>query len=325
MEPVSLISIFIIFFTIALCLVLSITKKFHITMILALAMMALFVIQVLFEPALIQQSVSFFSMMTGGGGRYMSFWLDLGFIPEFFFNDPGYWYTIITAMFTHASIAHLFMNLIILLILGQQLEAKIGSTRFFILFIASGVIGMFFTGILGYFGIFGKTTFFTGIGASGAIYGLLGCFFYMYPNKKITFPLIFIFSRLPVWVFALVHFTIQAALFVFTINNGQGGVSYDGHIGGLIGGIMIGIIYKKFFDIGKPQPKTSQALEKLATTKKLKEVLERIQGEDTPEVRKVWLEEFGKNLKCPECSKKGMTYEKKTFKCENEHEIKIDL
>jgi hypothetical protein len=56
----------------------------------------------------------------------------------------------------------------------------------------------------------------------------------------------------------------------------------------------------------KPAPRTEDladysALEPLATTKQLKDDLERIKNETEPAVRKVWLEHFVKNAKCPQC------------------------
>ena len=45
--------------------------------------------------------------------------------------------------------------------------------------------------------------------------------------------------------------------------------------------------------------------------------------EDTADVRKVWLEEFGKNLNCPECGKKNMRYLDRRFKCECGKDIDV--
>ena len=97
-----------------------------------------------------------------------------------------------------------------------------------------------------------------------------------------------------------------------------GSIAY--HIGGFIGGLLFVPLVNKF----KTAHETARAmdkldltkLEKLATNYKLKDMLERIRNEDEREIQQVWLEEFMKNVKCPECKKK-LTVKPGKAKCKN--------
>jgi len=101
-------------------------------------------------------------------------------------------WTLITSMFMHGNFAHLFFNMISLFFVGTLLEKIIGKKRFFLFYIISGLFaGLFFALLSGFFGggiigekIFGNPMTF-GVGASGAIFGLVGILAVLIPKKKI--------------------------------------------------------------------------------------------------------------------------------------------
>jgi membrane associated rhomboid family serine protease len=102
-----------------------------------------------------------------------------------------YLWTLITSMFVHASFAHLFFNMISLFFLGSLVEKIIGKKRFVVFYLLSGILaGIFFVVLAGFFGtgigakIFGDSTT-SGVGASGAIFALVGILTILIPKKKV--------------------------------------------------------------------------------------------------------------------------------------------
>jgi membrane associated rhomboid family serine protease len=102
-----------------------------------------------------------------------------------------YLWTLITSVFVHASFAHLFFNMISLFFVGTLVEKIIGKKRFVIFFLVSGVVAsIFFALLAGFFGtgiggkIFGESTS-SGVGASGAIFALIGVLTVLIPKKKV--------------------------------------------------------------------------------------------------------------------------------------------
>ena len=111
--------------------------------------------------------------------------------PEYIFQGKYLW-TIFTSMFMHASFLHLFVNMFSLFFIGSFIEKVIGKKRFIWFYLAAGVFaGLFFSALSVFFGtttigskIFGSPLIYA-LGASGAIFGLLGLLAILTPNKKV--------------------------------------------------------------------------------------------------------------------------------------------
>jgi membrane associated rhomboid family serine protease len=129
--------------------------------------------------------------------------------------DNGEWYRLVTAMFLHASLLHLAFNMLALYWLGTVVEQALGSSRFLLVYFVSGIAGS--AGALA----LSDPAAFT-VGASGAIYGILGALLVLEYRATGTFagP-------------ALGLIVINLAL-SFAIPN----ISIGGHLGGLAGGIL---------------------------------------------------------------------------------------
>lgn len=93
-----------------------------------------------------------------------------------------YLWTFITSMFVHASFFHLFANMFSLFFVGKFLEKIIGRKRFFWIYMVAGLIGgvFFVAGAI----IFNNTSI-SGVGASGAIFGLVGVLAVLVPFSRI--------------------------------------------------------------------------------------------------------------------------------------------
>ncbi|MDO8517005.1 MAG: rhomboid family intramembrane serine protease [Nanoarchaeota archaeon] len=111
--------------------------------------------------------------------------------PAAFFAGQNLW-TLVTSMFMHAGFAHLFFNMFSLMFIGNFVEKLIGKRRFLIFYLISGIFaGLVFVLSAGLFGgsilggkIFGMPLNY-GVGASGAIFGLVGLLAVLTPRNHV--------------------------------------------------------------------------------------------------------------------------------------------
>jgi membrane associated rhomboid family serine protease len=137
-------------------------------------------------------------------------------------------WTVITYMFLHGSILHIFFNMLILFFFGPLLERQIGSTRFLGLFLGSGILA----------GLVQVLLFpaFPVLGASGAIMGVMGTLAVLLPNLRIY--LYFIPMKL---LYAVLLFAAIDLLFL-----GSGDmIAHGAHLIGLAAGFLYGFMLKR--------------------------------------------------------------------------------
>src|SRR3954465_15665399 len=154
---------------------------------------------------------------TGGGSVGASTLINDGSVSRAAIADGEYW-RLITAGFLHAGVFHLGFNMFALWVLGNLLEPAVGRLRFGLIYFVSLLAGSFGALLL-------EPTAPT-VGASGAIFGLMGAAIVIMRNSGIN-PLE---SGLGFWL-------LLNLLFTFTASN----ISIGGHIGGLIGGVVSGL------------------------------------------------------------------------------------
>ena len=128
--------------------------------------------------------------------------------------DQGEWYRLITAAFLHASLIHLLFNMLVLWFIGAPVEQAIGRGRFLAIYIVSGLAGS--AGAI----IFSPNV--VTVGASGAIFGILGAALVLEGQKN------YVLGGQALGLIAV------NLIFTFAIPN----ISIGGHIGGLIGGAL---------------------------------------------------------------------------------------
>jgi len=120
-------------------------------------------------------------------GNYLNY---LVLTPRLLFENYYVW-TLITSVFLHAGIAHLFFNMFSLYFIGTFVERIIGRKRFLYFYLISGIAAGLFFSILAYFFGFGllekvfRSPGISAVGASGAIFGLLGLLAVLTPRKKV--------------------------------------------------------------------------------------------------------------------------------------------
>lgn len=142
-----------------------------------------------------------------------------------------------TYLFLHAGLVHLIINGLVLFFLGPATERSIGTRQFVILFLLSGVLGG-----LGWALITGSVHTFC-IGASGAVFGVLGAFAALYPHAPLTVLVFFVLPvTLPAWVWALILAGIEL---IAMLRPETGGIAYAAHLaGGLAGYVYTSIVFR---------------------------------------------------------------------------------
>jgi membrane associated rhomboid family serine protease len=155
--------------------------------------------------------------------------------------------TIITSMFMHGGIAHLFGNMLFLFIFGDNIENRIGHFRYFTFYMFCGIIAslahVFASKITG------ANLFIPTLGASGAISGVLGGYLMLFPTRRVVVLLFYFLTDVPALLAIGMWFVFQLISGIGVLGTGaqEGGVAYGAHIGGFIAGFLL----IRFFAIGR--------------------------------------------------------------------------
>jgi membrane associated rhomboid family serine protease len=144
----------------------------------------------------------------------------------------------LTSMFLHGSWMHVIGNMWFLWIFGDNIEDHLGHFSYLVFYVVSGV-GAAVAQIL-----LNPNSSIPTVGASGAIAGVLGAYFVLYPRARVLiwFP-IFFFFYLPAWVMLgywfLMQFVSGAASSIAYYSDTRGGVAFWAHVGGFVVGILL--------------------------------------------------------------------------------------
>lgn len=232
---------------------------------------------------------SFMVMVIAAPSTFLGIIGKLGFASTDL-TDPTHAYTILTSMYTHSGLGHLFFNIAVLILIGPSFEQRIGTRPFILLYLLSGLAGTLA------FAAFNWNSGAIVVGASGAISGVLGGFARLYPRERMS--IIFIPSA-PVSITVVVIAYVFLQL-VFVITSPE--VSVISHIAGLLSGMLLAPLVGKAGAKREVKTRLSAAgLAKLATTPELKRMLERIRMEEVADVRQAWIDHFLMKARCPVC------------------------
>lgn len=159
--------------------------------------------------------------------------------------------TLLTSMFMHGGFMHLLGNMLYLYIFGDNLENLMGHLRYLVFYLTCGVLAslahVFVSAALD------ADLLIPSLGASGAISGVLGGYFLLFPKRRVRVLIFRFISEVPALVAIGVWFAFQliSSLGMFSGGSG-GGVAYGAHIGGFVAGLAL----VKFFLIGKESRKS---------------------------------------------------------------------
>ncbi len=165
-------------------------------------------------------------------------------------NKPfGNWYRVISSMFLHGGWFHLIGNMLYLWVFGDNVEDRVGHVRYLLFYFAVGSAAMM-TEVFLFPGVSSPM-----LGASGAIAGVMGAYFVLYPKAKVM-------TAIPIFIF-LKFIEITAIFFLgfwFIIQafNGYGslvtiasgaidmsGVAWWAHAGGFLAGVIFIFFFRK--------------------------------------------------------------------------------
>ncbi len=201
----------------------------------------------LVNVGLIAVNVVFFGYEYSLGRGLDRFILEFGFIPARFITQQaenllnmGRFVPIFTSMFMHANLLHLLSNMWMLWIFGDNVEDCMGHGRYLVFYLLCGLASVFVQGA------FAATSQTPMLGASGAIAGVLGAYFLVYPHARIltlvpVFILFYLFE-IPAYVFLGLWFLmqfLQGSIFLSSASLSGGGIAWWAHVGGFGAGVLL--------------------------------------------------------------------------------------
>ena len=154
--------------------------------------------------------------------------------------------TLITSMFLHGGWSHVLGNMWYLWIFGDNVEDRLGHGRFLVFYLLCGIIAA-----LGQVVIDPTSTLPT-IGASGAIAGVMGAYFVLYPKSRVLtlIPLIIFWEIIELPAIFLLGFwfvlqLVNAGAVAATSSTGGGGVAFAAHVAGFVVGMVAVFVFRK--------------------------------------------------------------------------------
>ncbi len=184
------------------------------------------------------------------------------FIPEIsgYFSFGQQAFSLCSFMFLHGSFLHLLGNMWSLYIFGNNIEDRLGPLRYVTFYVLCGLLSGFSHLLINY-----QSNVPT-IGASGAIAGVMGAYFVLYPQSRILtlIPILFIpwFVEIPAFFFLGLWFVLQL-MNAAGSSGGIAGIAWWAHIGGFV----FGIILLQFFKIVPETGMTSKVRDMTARKK----------------------------------------------------------
>jgi len=161
--------------------------------------------------------------------------------------------TLITSMFMHGGIAHIFGNMLFLFIFGDNIEDRLGHIRYLIFYLVCGILAalaqVFAT--VAFAGNNEASLLIPSLGASGAISGVLGGYILLFPTRRVTVLIWWFVTQVPAFIAIGLWFVFQLISGLGVLGSGSkaGGVAYAAHIGGFIAGLALITV----FMIGRPR------------------------------------------------------------------------
>lgn len=151
----------------------------------------------------------------------------------------------ITAIFLHAGFLHILSNMWFLWVFGDNVENHLSPFFFLLLYLGAGIAGN-----LAQYSLMPNSSI-PMLGASGAVAGILGCYYILFPYSKIrTLVFIFFFATIieisaPILLGYWFILQIISSAVSLPFSGDQGGIAFWAHVVGFIVGLIFGIIAKR--------------------------------------------------------------------------------
>ncbi len=204
---------------------------------------------------LVVANVAAFVLQLSQGDALDAFVNTFAFVPARFFHPAAFGWTfgasvvtIFTAMFLHGGLLHLAGNMLYLWIFGDNVEDALGHFRFLVFYAACGVAATLLQAFLAPFSTIPN------LGASGAIAGVLGAYFVLYPRARVVtiVPLFILFPlvEVPAGLYLLGWFLLQFWMGSTQLASAArgaaetGGVAFWAHVGGFVAGVVWVLLFR---------------------------------------------------------------------------------
>ena len=310
--PVSLISIIAICMMIGI-LIISQIKKIMMTYSIIIANFFTFIITMIFyEEIIFGYSNGIFQY---AGLAFRPIYLSIEFSPQL--------YTLFTSIFIHSGPMHFIGNMFIFFFIGTAFEQRIGWKKFTIIYILGGFCGTLTHSLLNLQSVIPL------VGASGAIFAIMGAFAFAYPKDEVVMPvpigILMVIRRVKVIYAVLLFAALETIVVILEV---QDTTAHFAHLGGLIGGVILAVflirgkethtelgktIYYDSYSKQKPIEIDLSRLKKFVNTPELDEIFRKIENETVPQVRETWIEHFIKKSTCPRCKNQLNYFDKKIW------------
>lgn len=228
----------------------------------------------------------------------------------------------ITSMFVHQNLAHIFGNMLVLVLFGLPFEERIGGRRFLLIYLLGGLVGT--AAHLLVSGNAGPGTLL--MGASGAIFAIIGAFAASYPNIIVPVPvsviLITFFVRMKVWIGAILMVGLELVVMSLFVDN----TAHFAHFGGLAGGVLLGwtLVKGRAPAHRNPVAVDLEALSPFARDTGTASALAQMKSNhDEPQIFQAWLDRFFRTAKCPQCSHRVMPRHHGEIVCTQGHRFDV--
>jgi len=190
--------------------------------------------------AIILSCILAFLWQTSEGTNHFIYTLmNFGIVPARIAAGEGL-YTFVTNIFLHGGWAHLLGNMLFLWIFGDNIEDCCGHLRYLLFYILTGVIAS----ALWIATAWGSP--YPAVGASGAISGVLGAYFVLYPGARVRtivgFGFFWRVIRLRAWTMIGLWAAYQFLLAYVALDTG---VAYWAHVGGFVAGIFLSKVFQR--------------------------------------------------------------------------------
>jgi len=148
------------------------------------------------------------------------------------------WAGVISSMFMHGSWAHILGNMLFLWVFGDNVEDSMGSMRFAIFYLLSGLCASAAQIISG------PDSYLPMVGASGAIGGVMGAYIVLYPRVKVHLLVFIMIFKVPAIAMLGYWIVLQVVGGISSMSSTGGGVAFWAHVGGFVGGAILVLILK---------------------------------------------------------------------------------
>ena len=149
--------------------------------------------------------------------------------------------TLLSAMFMHGGVGHIGGNMLYLWIFGDNVEHRFGHIRFLIFYLISGFVASFAQIAVN------PDSVIPNLGASGAIWGILGAYMVLFPHNKVNAVILYHVVSIPA-IFVIGMWAVTQLFHGYgaiATTEQTGGVAYLAHVGGMVVGVIMGLIVRK--------------------------------------------------------------------------------